>query len=117
MLRIFSVVFIVVAWSACTHDKGLDPALQAKTGSCDSITYSKHIKAIINTQCATATGCHGTGSGNGDFTAYIGVKAKVDNNTFSNRVVVVGDMPPGGPLPSADLEKVKCWLDKGAPNN
>lgn len=115
MKRLYIPVLLVVAW-ACTHDKGLNPALLAKSGTCDSISYAKHIVPLINTQCATV-GCHSSGSGNGDFTAYVGVKAKVDNNTFNNRVVVLGDMPPGGALQSADLEKIKCWLGKGAPNN
>jgi hypothetical protein len=77
------------------------------------------VLGILNTNC-TFSGCHNTGSVNGDFTSYAGIKLKVDNGTFSNRVLVTKDMPPNytsGPssLSDCDLIKLKKWINLGAP--
>jgi hypothetical protein len=94
-------------------------------GFCDTITYNKHIKKIIAANCAIPT-CHVPGgSGNGDFTSHSGVSAKVSSGMFKMRVFdpPAGDpslMPPpanGGKLPQAQLDLIKCWMDKGAPND
>lgn len=88
-------------------------------GFCDTITYAKHIKPIIDNNCATP-GCHVSGgSGNGDFTGYSGVLTKVNNGSFKNRVFDSPNnpMPASGMLPQKQLDLIKCWLDKGALNN
>lgn len=111
------VVLIVVIATACTMDKGM--LTPKPTISCDTITFSTHVSAIINTKCAT-TGCHvPAGSGNGDFTSYAGVNAKVTSGAFENRVFVTQDMPPGASpdLTTQELAVLRCWLDAGAPNN
>lgn len=94
-------------------------------GFCDTITYNKQVKKIISTSCAIPT-CHVPGgSGNGDFTTHSGVSAKVSSGMFKMRVFdpPAGDpsiMPPpanGGKLPQAQLDIIKCWIDKGALND
>jgi len=112
---VLSMLGIALVFFACRRDIGLDPALQPGA-NCDSVTYATHIQPIIMNQCATA-GCHDAGSPNGDYTTYAGVKQKVDNHTFRDRVVTQGDMPPTAPLPPHQVELIKCWLGKGAPNN
>ncbi len=116
------LLFSIFVISSCSKYVGLDPTLQPKpfTLNCDSVKYSKHIKPIIDTKCATP-GCHvGGGSGNGVFTDYNGVNAKVLNGTFKASVIdgVPRIMPQGGPrLHDTLIAKIKCWLDAGAPNN
>lgn len=78
--------------------------------------YSANIKPIIDGTCL-ASGCHQGGSANGDFTSYAGVKAKVDNGSFDNRVIQQKNMPLSGSLSIDNLKKIKCWLNSGAPNN
>lgn len=88
-------------------------------GFCDTITFAKHIKPIIDQSCATP-GCHVQGGGgSGDFATYSGVSAKVQTGSFKNRVFDSPNnpMPPSGKLPQAQLNLIKCWLDKGALNN
>jgi len=99
---------------ACEYKKGLapKPVEEVAASPCDSVKYSADIQPLLNTYC---TGCH---SGSPDFTNYAGTKAKVDDGTFKNRVITIKDMPQtGGPISQANLDKIQCWLDKGAPNN
>jgi len=78
--------------------------------------YSSDIKPIIEGSCLSS-GCHNSGSANGDFTTYPGLKAKVDNGSLDNRVIQQKNMPLTGALSMDDLKKIKCWLNSGAPNN
>ena len=83
----------------------------------DTCKYSTHIQPIINQNRAFA-GCHSTGFGSGDFTAYSGLFAKIDNGgPFESRVLISQDMPPSGPLSQTDRDLIQCWLDNGATNN
>src|SRR5688572_9296064 len=102
----------IVCLEACkkkkkNEDGGLD---------CSKITYSSDIKPIITANC-NASGCHNAGSSFGDFSTYAGLKAKADNGAINNRVVQGKNMPPSGPLPQDQIDKIKCWLDSGSPNN
>ncbi len=111
--------FLLLGFLACTKDVGLNPDLQPKpVNACDSVTFSDSVQPIINANCATS-GCHDTGSPDGDFTAYAGVKAKVDNGSFEARTIIgtPTPMPATGLLPETELTKLKCWLAAGAPNN
>lgn len=81
------------------------------------VSYSADVEPIIQMSCAT-TACHTQGGfANGIFDDYDGVKAKVDNGSFHQRVLVDKDMPPGGSLSDEELAILKAWLDDGAPNN
>lgn len=101
----------------CTKVKGPIP-VATTTNACDTgYWYDGHIETIITTKCATLSGCHGPSASGVDFTTYDGVKFDVDNGSFNDRVFVTKDMPqtPGSPLTSAELERLSCWLSKGAP--
>lgn len=88
---------------------------------------------VFKPSCAFAT-CHAAaGAANGldlqsagAHARLVGKKASVDGKTL----VVVGDpaksylyerltttMPPGAPLATAELEKVRDWIAAGAPND
>lgn len=82
---------------------------------CSTVTYSQTIVPILSNSCMGSS-CHGAGSANGDYTAYAGIRAKVDNGSFKDRVLDKKNMPPNG-LSKEDLNKMKCWFDAGAPNN
>lgn len=111
--------FLLLGFLACTKDVGINPDLQPKLlTECDSVTFIDSIQPIISANCATP-GCHDNGSINGDLTTYAGIKVKVDNGSFQARVIdgVPSPMPPTGPLPAQEIDKLKCWLAAGAPNN
>jgi len=87
-------------------------------GFCDTITYNKHIKPIIASNCSTP-GCHVQNGGPGNFTLFGELSAKIGSGKFKNRVFdsPSSPMPASGMLPAAQLAIIKCWLDKGAPEN
>jgi len=101
---------IIVLQNSCTKEQG-------KT-KCDSLNtkFTAVIMPIIQANCATPN-CHVSGFSFGDFTTYDGVKAKVDNGSFNNRVIIQKNMPPSVPLPDSLLQKIDCWVQKGARSN
>ena len=128
---IVPVAFCCMTLFSCTADKleletpplviidsgGVTDTTTIDSTGTDTCKYSTHIQPIINQNCAFA-GCHSTGFGSGDFTAYSGLFAKIDNGgPFENRVLILQDMPPGGPLSVSDRDLIQCWLDNGAINN
>jgi hypothetical protein len=98
-------------WSGCKKD-------EYKNLDCSTIAsaYNANIKSIINATCISS-GCHNSGSNNGDFTSYAGVKVKVDNGSLDRRVLTDKNMPPSGALSLDNRKKIKCWIENGAPNN
>ncbi len=83
----------------------------------EEISFSVNVLPIINNSCATI-GCHVQGgSANGIFENYNQIKAKVDNGSFKQRVVVSKDMPPSGNLPKQQIDIIEQWILDGAPNN
>lgn len=109
---IFAAILALTVFS-CVNKVGLPPKEVAVTpDACDSIKYSVDIQPLLSARCA---GCH---SASPNFAVYADTKAKVDDGTFKNRVITLKDMPLGGPaLSQSELDKIQCWLDKGAPNN
>ena len=85
-------------------------------GACDTITYIKHIKPIIDASCIS---CHGrplSGGATVFLTDYAEVKAAADNGTLKADVVdgTGISMPYGtAPLPQAQKDLVTCWLNNG----
>lgn len=128
--RLFAPVLLcAVLLYSCTADKielenGVVPVDTTSVDTTDTIAavdtcnFSTYVQPIINDNCAFS-GCHGSGSANGDFTNYGGIKAKVDDNgKFEKRVIIDSDMPPSSGLSSqAEKDLIQCWLDNGAPNN
>ena len=86
--------------------------------ACDTlnITYQNKVKQIIDLNCATS-GCHDVNSGSGNFTNFNGLKPKLESGFFRSRVLRDKNMPPSGPLPQKTLDDLKCWLEKGYPEN
>ena len=119
----YTVVFLlgvmVLSHNSCVKDIGPLPT-KITVAFCDSLNvkYSTDISQIMTMYCATTSGCHGTAASAGDFTTYAGLQPYANNGSLRNRVLVVKDMPLGGP-PLADslLQKIDCWLLKGFPDN
>ena len=87
--------------------------------SCDgsNLTYNSGISAIINANCNNSN-CHNSNSPHGDFTTFAGMQGVISNGTFNNSVLVKQDMPQGAAtLTPSQLNKLKCWVDNGFPEN
>jgi hypothetical protein len=76
------------------------------------ISYANSISGIIETNCAVS-GCH-NGSQFPDFRVFKNVQ---DNATEIKTLTANGSMPPGNPLTQAEIDKIACWVDDGAPDN
>lgn len=116
MKKISLLLLLSLSFTACYFDNE-EELYGPVTCDVSSVTYATDIVPIINTSCATS-GCHvAGGSGPGDFTTYTGLKAKVNNGSFENRVLVQKNMPPSGPLSDCTEAKLQKWIDDGALNN
>ena len=90
-----------------------------KKPQCDGSnpTYTATIKSIIDSNC-NSSGCHNSGSGNGVFTTYTGLKPYLDNGSFKRSVLEDQTMPEGSAKLSKDeLNKMQCWSENGFPEN
>ena len=109
--------FFILFQYSCIKDKG--PLTVAVSQSyCDSVNtkFSSVQLPMLQTYCAIS-GCHdGTGS-LGNYNLYADVKVVADNGQLRNRAITLKNMPPSGPLPNSSIQKLNCWLNKGAKNN
>lgn len=124
-----TIAIAVMVWS-CTKDRGVlpvpptppvikNPNPQDSTqpvGPCDTITYTKHIKPIVDIRCIS---CHQTGlaTNNWNFETYSQLKKASDEGILEQ--VLTGQngrtlMPYGtSGLPKAELDLMLCWIGNG----
>lgn len=119
MLRIFFVLgFLSIILSACTYESVEPKSSVIITDSV--ISYSKTIAPIVTAQCSGSVGCHESGSQDGDFTSYNGLKDKADNGSLLKRVVTEKDMPQAGSgftLTDQERGYFEAWIKQGFPDN
>ena len=106
--------FIVIAVVGCTFDKEEVAKPAPSLTPCELVSYTRNINPVIVSNCIS---CHNAGFAGYDLTTYEGVKQKVDNGTFRQRVLVTKDMPGYCTLPDSVVQNIECWLNNGAPNN
>lgn len=79
----------------------------------ENVTYSNFVGSLLQSKCSS---CH-TGNGEGTalwtFSGYSSVSANLARIT--DVVVVRRIMPKNGSLSNRELELLKAWIDKGAP--
>lgn len=111
IIVIFIITTVVAVFSMCKKD-------DYKNIDCGKInaTYNTSIKLIIQNNCSSSS-CHGSGSSNGDYTTYIGLKTIADNGKLNDRVLINKNMPSSSALSLDDRKKIKCWLNSGSQNN
>lgn len=117
-MRLLLNFILVVFLSACYYDNE-EELYPSNMNDCNTeqLTFTADIQPIINSSCAIPA-CHQAGgNGFGNFETYSGLKAILDNGSFENRVIIQRNMPPNRELSSCEIEKLKEWLNQGAPNN
>jgi hypothetical protein len=117
---VFVASLVLSLFFACGKDPENAPGGGGSGGStaCSSPakSFAADVNAIIQTSCATGSGCHGSGSlvGPGPLLTYL----QVFNARSSIRSAVSsGRMPPNGGLSATQKNSIICWIDSGAPNN
>lgn len=87
------------------------------TADCSTAkSYATDVSPVIQSFCATNSGCHASGSmhGPGALTTY----AQVYSARAAIRTAVAnGSMPQNGSLSNAQKNAIICWIDNGAANN
>ncbi len=112
---ILAGTFLLLSATSCKKE---DNSGGSGSVSCTGVTstFSLQVQPLINTYCATNSGCHAAGSvrGPGALLNY----TQVFNNRSSIRASVAnGSMPQGATLTSAQKSLILCWIDGGAPDN
>jgi hypothetical protein len=115
--RVLIVVILCVLLS-CRYD--VEPNVACDTSN---VTYSSTITGIINTYGCLQSSCHGGANPGSGFKldSYDGVKAKVTDGRLFGAITHASGfvaMPKdAGKMSQCDIDKVKAWIDAGAPNN
>jgi hypothetical protein len=119
MRTLFNIIIVLTLVAGCTKRK--EDSLGAggrENTNCPgpAKSFSLDVNPIIQSSCATSSGCHGSGSatGPGPLLTY----SQIFNARFTIRAEVsAGHMPPNGGLQAAQKAVIMCWIDNGAPNN
>jgi hypothetical protein len=121
-----SILLLAFCWSCTKHNIVDDVA----PPPCDTtgVTFAGTIFPIFTNYCSNQSNgdCHFSGAvtGKPDYTAYAGIKQKIDDGRIQARLFDANptQMPPSyssGPRDMSDCEKSKIlsWISAGAPNN
>ncbi|OKL38623.1 hypothetical protein [Pontibacter flavimaris] len=108
--------------TACTNDNEEDLAPQPDHQDCDTtaITFSGSIVPILAANCYS---CHAAGIAEGGVVLdnYNGVKEEAGHGHLVGAITHAPGFPPmpqgAAKLPDCDIEKIRKWVDAGAPNN
>lgn len=111
MMSITLTVFVILF--ACSKSKNVSTSIDC-SGAQKS--FSVNVNPIIQANCATNSGCHGSGSTNGPgellsypeiFSARVAIRAAVSS----------GQMPLNRTLSGTERNSIICWIDNAAPDN
>lgn len=122
MIKSFYFLVVVMLLGSCYYDnrEELYPGQGCDTAD---VKFSAFIKPMIDAKCV---GCHSGSapSGGVKLTTHAEIQAAAKSGQLYGVLAWVApytgskQMPPGGPKwPECDINKVKSWINKGAPNN
>ena len=111
MTKMNTVVFLLLM------TMGVVSCKKEEVVECDGTVYSfsQQVQPLMNKSCNTS-GCHSQNSTLGDFTAYNGVRTKVDNGSLKARILD-GTMPVNTTLTVEEKKIIVCWVEAGALDN
>ncbi|OJY88877.1 MAG: hypothetical protein BGP13_02345 [Sphingobacteriales bacterium 40-81] len=113
------IIATAIIWiSACSKDS--EDELTTSQCNTDNMKYSTDILPIIQTNCYS---CHGNGIvTNGiDLDGYTKLRIQADNGNLTGAISHAAGytpMPYNAPkLSDCDINKIKSWIQNGAPDN
>jgi hypothetical protein len=114
-------LFASAVFSSCYYD--VEEDLYPGNGACDThgVTYSGTVLPVL--QGGGCLGCHSGSapSGNVSLDGYDNVKAAALNGKLYGTISYAAGyspMPQGGnKLSACHINRIKAWIDAGAPNN
>lgn len=108
MRKFITVISFGVLLASCTQDE----VTEAAASDCnENFTYDNDIQPIIMNNCATS-GCH-DGTKSPLLTNFNSVEAA--KSQVKSRAIDLKTMPPSGPLTDAEIRRISCWIEQGAP--
>lgn len=118
---ILLTVIIGFAYSGCIYDKA--ELVYPQPPVCDTVNmkYSTDIVPILTANCYVCHGGTASNSGGRKFDSHALLMNYVNNGKL---VLAVSHLPGATPmpfqlpkLPECTINKIKAWVDRGAPNN
>lgn len=103
---------LYVACTATPNPASMSTSTDTPDG--EAVSFQTQIQPIINTKCLA---CHGTGSREGDFTSYAGIKREIGD--IRMHALIIKNMPPRTEpqLSAEESQLLKSWIDNNAPEN
>lgn len=99
---------------ACSKTSPGNPGTADCSGAAKS--FATEVNPIIQSSCATNSGCHGSGSNNGP--GELLNHAQIFNARSAIRAAIIsGLMPKNGSLSTVQKNSIICWIDNGASDN
>jgi hypothetical protein len=121
------VFFLLIVAVACTKQKGELAKPKSLGSTCDTnmtISYANDIVPILNRSCgAKDNSCHTSSAASGQ--VILDLQVAVNFIALDGRLLssIIWDgktsaMPKtGGKLPDCDINKIRKWINEGAPDN
>ena len=116
MMKVLKLIFFTLTLLALSFISCKKENVDSLDCSTIHARYTTDIAPILNTHCLSS-GCHNAGSTYGDLTNYTNVKMVVNDGSFESKVIKDKSMPPSQTLSTDELNKIKCWISSGYPNN
>lgn len=118
---LFTALAVSILLASCYYNK--EEELYPNSGACEviNVRYSDVITPILEKYSCSF--CHGSiaPSGNISLSTYADVKAQVANGKLLGAITHspgFSPMPKGGnKMSTCDINKIKAWIDAGAPEN
>jgi mono/diheme cytochrome c family protein len=118
--RHLAILFACICISGCYYD--VSEELYPAAESCDTsqVTYTADIQVMLQQNCLS---CHAVSANQGGviLEGYAQVKTYADNGRLLGSISHASGfsaMPQGGAqLPACTINKVRAWINHGAPEN
>ncbi len=112
----FSILLMVFFLAACIKDKAKPTPEIAPLTGCDTVTFSKYIKPIVDTKCAIS-GCHVGTPGIPDYRTYAVFKDRAEAGRVKIRAIDANATPMPADTKNALTDQQKqliiCWISNG----
>lgn len=119
--KLISVIFAAIiagSFTGCYYDKEELLYSGKAVINCSTVSakFGADVNPIIQGKCATS-GCHNAAGAAGGSVLVTYAQIAAQTARINQRCVVDKTMPTSGPLSAAEIAKIKCWIESGAPNN
>lgn len=123
--RLVAAVLLAGVVASCSKSNESEQNPPPNPNTCDTanMKFATNVKPILESNCY---GCHSNAnstSGAGvRLEDYVNVKARADNGSLIGTITHATGFPPmprggGAKLSDCNINKIKAWIGRGAPDN